>query len=244
MLELDRTRKGLVSHLADVAAEARRILVHGPWGIGKTTLLVEVARAAQNAGVRVAYRAQTESLGDVVATIEEAYGGPEHMEGTARHRKSRSRLVCETERGLILLDGFRAGGTALVGFLRSLRGKQLAVIAAVDVEHPRDLAAARAAGVAYHEIAVPPLASRSLGRYLDQLLATAPPPFDLTTAGRRAVLRLARGCPGVLERAWARLQEPRYWRDGAPLIETIGADIRVQRLAARRIAASREEMPN
>jgi hypothetical protein len=232
VLELDRSRKHLVNRLVEVAVQGRRVLVHGPWGVGKTALLCEAARAARQAGILVGYRASTRRLEDVMAALEQAYGSATVDLPTTRQRRSSLRLACEIDRGVILLDGFRARGSALVGFLRSLRGKQLAVIAAVDVEHPRDLASARAGGVAYQEMAVPPLTGPALRRHLDQLIAVSPPPpFALGTEARRTVLRLSHGCPGVLGRIWARLGQARYWHEGAPLTEAIGADVRMEWLA-------------
>ena len=138
MLELDHSRRGLVSQLVGVATAAGRALVHGPWGIGKTTLLFEAARQVRASGLRTGYAPRTLGLGDVVAALEQAYGAA-HPDVPARRRRSSLRVACELDVGLLLLDGFSARGSALVGFLRSLRGKRLGVIAAADVEHHQRL---------------------------------------------------------------------------------------------------------
>lgn len=234
MFELDRSRRGLVSHLVELAAGAGRALVHGPWGIGKTTLLLETARAGRAAGLRTAYCGQTRALADVVATLAQLYGDSGAAKSSAKRRRSSLRMATEVDAGLILLDGFQARGTALVGFLRSLRGKRLAVIAAADVEDPRDLAAVRAVDIGYREFVVPPLPARALKQHFDRLLEAMAPPMEISDDARRALLRLAGGCPGILERAWARLQDQRYWRGAAPLLESIRVDLRLEWLAATR----------
>jgi hypothetical protein len=243
VLELDRSRKCLVECLVRTAGASSRVLVHGRWGIGKSTLLMEAARSARSAGLRVGYVRRTERLEDVVAALERAYGQAD-AELPARRRRSSLRRASELHAGVILLDGFRARGTTLVGFLRSLRGKRLAVIAAADVEHPRDLAAVRAVDLAYREVAVAPLTTATIARHLDRLTERAPSPFQLSEQNRRDLLRLAAGCPGVLQLAWARLLDARYWRAGRPLIEAIHADVRVQWLAASRpMPVAEREMP-
>ncbi|HVV51386.1 MAG TPA: ATP-binding protein [Polyangia bacterium] len=221
----------MVAQLIGVAFQAGRALLHGPWGIGKTTILLEVARNAREAGLSVGYCVRTRSLGDVVDALEHAYGTAGAAGLSAKQRKSVLRLAAERESGLLILDGLEAGGSALVGFMRSLRGKQLAVIAAADVEHPRDLAAARASGVAYRELAIPLLPVRELSKFLEQLLQRQPLPCTLSGADRLALLNLAAGRPGVLERAWARLGQQRYWRGTFPLLETLRADIHLEWLA-------------
>jgi hypothetical protein len=233
VLELDRSREPLVERLVQTALASGRALVHGPWGIGKSTLLIEVARGARSAGLRVGYVRGTARLEDVVAALERAYGRAD-ADVPARRRRSSLRRASELHAGVILLDSFTARGTALVAFLRSLRGKRLAVIAAADVEHPRDLAAVRAVDLAYREVAMPVLGTPALARYLDRLIERAQPPFQLGDESRRDLTRLAAGCPGVLQRAWARLLDARYWRARRPLIEAIRADVRAEWLAASR----------
>ncbi len=234
MVRLDGLRRRLVAQLVGVTFQAGRALLHGPWGIGKTTILLEVARNARDAGIRVGYCARTRSLGDVVDALAGAYLSGASPGLSAKQRRSALRAAAEREQGLLILDGLQAGGTALVGFMRSLRGRQLAVLAAADVDHPRDLAAARASGVAYREVALPRLPSRDLAKLLAELARRAPLPFALVRSDRLGVLDLAGGRPGVLERAWERLRQDRYWRGNVPLLETLRADIRLEWLAETR----------
>jgi hypothetical protein len=231
MARLDGLRRRLVAQLVGVTFQAGRALVHGPWGIGKTTILLEVARNAREAGIGVGYSPRTRSLSDVVDALRRAYQSIAVSGLSAKQRKSALRSATERESGVLLLDGLQARGTALVGYLRSLRGKQLAVIAAADVDHPRDLSAARASGVAYREVAVPPLPVRELAKLLEQLAQRQPVPGPLSGADRLALLNLAEGRPGVLERAWERLGQDRYWRESLPLLEALRADVHLEWLA-------------
>jgi DNA polymerase III delta prime subunit len=238
MVRLEGDRRRLVTQLVGVAFQAGRVLVHGPWGVGKTTILLEVARNAREAGIRVGYCPKTRSLGNVVDTLERAYATLSAGALPARQRRSAVRLATEDQSGLLILDGLNARGTALIGFLRSLRGKRLAVIAAADVEHPRDLVPARASGIAYRELPIPQLPARELGKLMARLAQRYPLPFDLPSADRAVLLNIAAGRPGVLERAWARLREARYWRGALPLVETVRADVRLEWLAETGAAAA------
>ena len=233
-MPLDHGRRRLVTQLVAVAVQAGRMLVHGPWGIGKTTLLTEAARAVREAGFRVGYSARTESLADVVRALASAYPAAAGGSVPARQRRSALRLAVEQDPGLLVLDGLDASGTALIGFLRSLRGKKLAVVAAAEVEDSEDLAIARSSGLAYRELAVPRLGGHELGRWLELLNRRFPLPFDLNVTARGVLLDLADGRPGILERAWARLRAGRYWRGPVPLLETVAADVRLEWLSETR----------
>ncbi len=238
LVRLDHGRRRLVTQLVAVAFQAGRMLVHGPWGIGKTTILTEAARTAREAGFRVGYFARTESLADVVRALEAAYPIAAAGSMPARQRRSSLRLAVEQDPGLLVLDSLDANGTALVGILRSLRGKKLAVLAAAEVEDAVDLAIARSSGLAYRELAVPRLGGRDLGKWLELLNRKFPLPFHLNVTARGALLDLADGRPGVLERAWARLRANRYWRGSVPLLETVAADVRLEWLSETRKPAT------
>jgi len=122
------------------------VLLHGSLGIGKTTMLGELARRAAQAGRPCAFCPRTERLSDITEALVRGYSiGTGAL--TQRRRRSRVRLVIERQPGILLLDHLFDVGNGVKGYLRSLGGTGLGVVIAVDVEPPRDHARVRARGL-------------------------------------------------------------------------------------------------
>lgn len=214
-------RERLLDQLEEEVLHGSTLLVLGPLGIGKSSILAELSSRLHDRGRPCGLARDTRCLGDITAALSSAYPSLGATSLTQRRLRSRLRLAVEDRPGALLLDHVSTAGTAMKGFLRSLRGTGLGVVLAVDAENRRDHAAARALHLTHMEITVPPLAGSTMATVLDALLARHVLPHPLCDDDRRRLLRLAKGNPGRLEMFTALLAEARFWRDGRVSISVV-----------------------
>lgn len=224
-------REQLLASLATAAEAGHTVLIHGPWGVGKSALLRALRCRWREEGRPCGLAADTRSLADVTQALCEAYPAVRTAGRSQRHIRSSLRMAVEANPGLLLLDHIGSGGTAVKGFLRSLQGTGLGVLLAADVEDWRDKGKVRALGLAYREIEVSPLPPRHIRLLLDSRLASASLPHRLTDAHRSALLELAAGRPGWIFSMVQRLAEPRYWAGQGVLLELLRCDISLEVMA-------------
>ena len=141
-------RAAVVDRLTKLAVAGRTVLLLGPVGIGKTTILGMLASALSETGRPVGLCHQASSLGDVIAALGRAYPEIGTRAKTQRALRGALRLAVDHRPGTLLLDHLVGAGTALKGFLRSLQGTGLGVVIAADIEHERDHARIRAMKIA------------------------------------------------------------------------------------------------
>jgi hypothetical protein len=220
-------RAEVVSTLETLALKGETVLVYGPVGIGKTAILAELKRRVERRGLPCGLAPRTERLQDITEALQRAYPDAAGRAHTQRAIRGSLRLATERTRGMLLLDQLLEVGTAAKGFLRSMRGTGLGVVMAADVEHPRDHARVRAWGLAYREHALEPLRGRCMRSLLDRRLIGRSLPGHLTDEDRQALLEIARGRPGWIDRLVASAADPRYWGAAGLLREVLHADISV-----------------
>lgn len=217
-------RDEILDTVEALALSGETVLVYGPLGIGKTAMLWDLARRAEQAGRPCAICPRTERLSDVTAALVRGYAtGAGAL--TQRQRRSRVRLAIERKPGILLLDHLLDVGNAVKGYLRSLRGTGLGVVIAADVEQPRDHARVRALGMAYRELALPPLHGRYQRRLLDREIDSQMPPHPISESDRDALIRVAQGRPGWIGRLVAASLQARYWREDRLLIDLLAAEV-------------------
>jgi hypothetical protein len=207
-------RDQLVDRLEARALDGSTLLLLGPWGIGKTSILLELRSRVGAHGRPCGFARDVRCLGDITAALLSAYPIAKAESHSRRRLRSRLRLAIEERPGVVLLDHFFTSGTATKSFLRSLRGTGLGVVAAVDIENRRDHLVARALGLTHQEVMVPPLCRSSMVRALDSLLKKRPLPHVLHAEDRPILLRFAKGNPGRLVVLIELLEAERFWHDG------------------------------
>lgn len=218
-------RQRFVEALWESAREGHTVLLYGPVGVGKTAILDELRRRATREGVPCGLSPHTATLGNVTAALADAYPAVGARDTrTQRQIRSGLRLAVADRPGVLMLDHLVDAGTAVKGFLRSLRGSGLGVLLAGDVEHPRDKARLRSFGLAYREVEVPPLD----GRHCAALLAEAAAAIPVVELDRRELLRIAHGRPGWILALARRLADARYWCAGRLRLELLRADVVVE----------------
>jgi len=210
-------REKLVVQLEELLRGGSTVLLLGPLGIGKSAVLAAVAQRSRDHGRRCAFAPTTRHLSDVTAALAKAYPSVSDPALTQRRLRSRLRLAVEAHPGTLVLDHVAAAGTAMKGFLRSLRGTGLGVLLAADVENDRDHSASRALHLSHREVVLPPLPRSAMTAVLRSHLAGAVLPHPLQDDDRNGLLQLARGNPGRLLSLAQLLTDERYWRDGRVL---------------------------
>lgn len=219
-------REEVLDTLGRLAFDGETVLVYGPMGIGKTTVLNALARRTEESGRPCAFCPDTARLADITEALVRGYS-IDTGALTQRRRRSRVRLAVEHRPGILLLDHLLDVGTAVKGYLRSLRGTGLGVVIAADVEHPRDHARIRTRGLSYREIALPPLPERYMRRLLDRQIKARQLPNPVSEPDRSALVQVAQGRPGRVVRLVAAVSQPRYWRGDRLLIDLLATDISI-----------------
>lgn len=221
-------REALVAGLFAQVGAGNTVLIHGPWGVGKSALLAELLRRWRASGRPCGLAPRTTALGDVTRALADAYPKVSAEGRTQRRLRSSLHMAVEANPGVLLLDHLASGGTALKGFLRSLRGTGLGVLMAADVEDQRDRDRVRAFGLAYREIEVPLLPERHLRELLEAHLARRSLPYELADPDRGALITMARGRPGWIRSLVERLASPRYWAGQGVLLELLRCDLSLE----------------
>jgi hypothetical protein len=177
----------------DVARRLRRgesMVLYGPHGIGKTTLLLDLQARMRNAGVRCARAPHTQSLDDITHALEEAYPTADD----ARRTVSRQSPV-DLKGGVLLLDHVKEVTNAMVGFLRRLRGASIGVLTAVDVEVESERRRLRPWRLGKLSVRMPPASADLLHDLLQARSAERGLP-KLEPEVERRLIRAAEGRPG------------------------------------------------
>jgi MoxR-like ATPase len=129
-------REKLVENVTDLVIGGAEVLLHGPMGIGKTTILEAVATRVRSTGRPCGFAPRTKGLGDVTGALAAAF--PEANAPTQRRLRNMLLRHVEKRPAVLVLDHVLNAPTAMRSFLRSLRGNRTGVVFAFDVEHPRD----------------------------------------------------------------------------------------------------------
>jgi energy-coupling factor transporter ATP-binding protein EcfA2 len=201
---------------ADLGARSQHgshLILYGPRGSGKSTLLAAMLDDYHRRAIPCALAAQTSGLMDIVAALSQAYPEVE-IEGLHR-RAARARLRRTADRcaGVLLLDHTCEVTTAMIGFLRRLRGGIVGTLLVVDIDS--EFERERLRSWRRHALCVrmPLLASRRMRRLLlSQCSDYRLPRLNATMV--RQIVRAARGRVGWLTDCVRRLRMPEYWDGG------------------------------
>jgi energy-coupling factor transporter ATP-binding protein EcfA2 len=188
------------------------LILYGPRGAGKSTLIREIADYCKAMGTPCGLAPETSGLPDIVVALAEAYPYAD-LEGlTKRAAGVRLRWVADRAPGVLLLDHVTMVTTAMLGYLRRLRGGIVGALLVVDVDSPHERDRLRSWQAGALSIRMPLVTSRRLHRLLSAATQTHRLP-DIEPRMVRGILRVARGRIGWVTECIRRLQMPSYWRD-------------------------------
>jgi hypothetical protein len=188
-------------------------MLHGPRGAGKSTLLAFMLDHYRSRSVPCAIAPQTSGLPDLVTALSQAY--PESALGGLNRRAigARLRLVADRVPGVLLLDHTRDVTTAMISFLRHLRGGIVGALLVVDIdsdfERERLLAWRRYA----LRVRMPLMPNRRLLRLLQRGWAARDLP-EIDGKTLQQIVRAARGRVGWLRECMRHLEMSEYWTGG------------------------------
>ena len=204
--------KQLHSSLITRLQRGEHLVLYGPRGSGKSTLLAKLHTRLARAGVPCALSSTTSCLDDITRTFARAY--PDVDTVTTTRRKARARLVTAADRraGVLLLDHVTGINTAMIGFLRRLRGGIAGVMLAVDVEKERDRQLLRHRHLGTLSLPMPLASPRRLRRLFRDRCTDGKVP-SLSPIHERQIIRAAHGRPGWIVQCAHLIPQERYWRD-------------------------------
>lgn len=202
------------------------LVLYGPRGVAKSTLVRDLHARYLRAGVPCARSSATSGLDDITRTFAQAY--PQVDTAGLTRRRARARLVAaaDRERGVLLLDHMTDVTTAMLGFLRRLRGGVVGVVGVlmvVDVDVERERQRLRRWGLGVFSLPMPPASSDRLRRLLRARCHGQDMP-SLAADQERQLIRAARGRPGWMTTCAGLIAQPRYWYDDRLYVSVLCMD--------------------
>ena len=189
------------------------LILYGPRGAGKSTLLTILTRQNRSMGAPCGFAPSTSGLADIVAALEQAYPRTD-IEGLSR-RAARARLRAAADRvsGVLLLDHATTVTTAMLGFLRRLRGGIAGALLVADIDTASERERLRAWHIGAESVRMPPTSDRQIHRLLSAAVEGGDFP-EIEAKMAQQIAHAARGRIGWINDCIDRLHRPEYWRDG------------------------------
>jgi predicted ATPase len=200
---------------ADMMARLRRgehLVLYGPRGSGKSALIARLHARFARAGIPCGLSSATAHLDDITRALARAYPRVDTDDIPRRKARAHLRTAADANEGILLLDHVTDVSTAMIGFLRRLRGGITGVLLAVDVEKEQDGQRLRHRHLGTLALPMPPVPTGSLRKLFRQCTADRRLPRISATLERQ-IMRSARGRPGWIVQCARLIAEERYWRD-------------------------------
>jgi energy-coupling factor transporter ATP-binding protein EcfA2 len=225
----------LQSDLLERVGHGEQLILYGPRGSGKSTLVSQLHARLARANTPCGVAQYTACLDDITGAMEAAY--PEvNTQGVAR-RTARARLCsAEEKRGcVLLLDHLTKVSTAMVGFCRRLRGGVAGILFVVDVDVERERQRMRAKRLAI-SVRMPPVSIQQLRALLRSRCAEHRLSVGQKMEGQ--ILRAARGRPGWIMQCTTLMPQACYWTEGQlhPTLLCTDAEITIRQCQLRLLA--------
>jgi hypothetical protein len=215
-LELIVQDRALMAFAAELGSRLRagsHLILYGPRGIGKSTLLSVLSDQNRSLGAPCGLAPSTSGLPDIVAALAQAYPGTDIQGLSKRAARARLRRAADRVSGVLLLDHATTVTTAMLGFLRRLRGGIAGALLVADIDTVHERERLRAWHIGALSVRMPPTSDRQIHR----LLGAAIQAGDFTEIEANMLQQIAhaaRGRIGWLNHCIGRLHMQEYWRDG------------------------------
>lgn len=198
--------------ITDLLQRGEHVVLYGPLGSGKSTLLRKVHQRIEGRCVPCALLDSTACLDDITSALALAY--PEVDTETSR-RRARGRLwqAADRQRGILIFDHVTKMTTAMIGFLRRLRGGIAGVLLCFDVEKEAHRLQLRGRHFGGAFLRMPPASPQSLYLLFRKECTRRAIPRLPRGAGRQ-IIESARGRVGWISRCARLISHERYWSNG------------------------------
>ena len=193
--------------------QGSHLILYGPRGIGKSTLIREFATHYRSLGMPCGMASCTSGLPAIVAALAEAYPAT-NVDGIGKKAaRMRLRSVADATPGVLLLDHVTRMTMPMLGYLRRLRGGIAGTLLVVDVDSTREREGLKDWHAAALSIRMPIMTNAALDEFLIEQIQVSRLP-SLGPRVRRQLLRRARGRIGWITECVRRLLIHEYWADG------------------------------
>ncbi len=208
--------KDFVAFHADLRARLQsgsHLTLYGPRGSGKSSLVAMLHEHYRSIGIPCGVASHISGLPDIVSALLQAYPDTD-IEGLSK-RAARFRLhaAADRVRGVLLLDHTTAMTTAMIGFLRRLRGGIAGALLVADVDSESERMRMRAWRSGALSVRMPLISYDQLHRHCLGICAQCGLP-TIEQRTMRQIVRAARGRVGWISECMRRLQTPEYWSEG------------------------------
>jgi energy-coupling factor transporter ATP-binding protein EcfA2 len=200
----------------DVGRRLRRgehMVLYGPYGSGKSTLIANLETRLTEAGVSCARAAETHSLEDITLALEQAFPSVVTLEVWPRTQPKLWKAA-ELQGAVLLLDHLTDVTKAMVECLHGLCGN-VGVLTAVDSEIELERQRMKPSRLGALSVRMPPVSNAVLRGLLQTRCSHLHVPLPDADAERRLV-HAAGGRPGWILKC-AELQTQGRYRQGAQL---------------------------
>lgn len=228
-----RDLQAFAAELGSRLSAGSHLILYGPRGGGKSTLLTLLSDHCRSIETPCGIAPSTSGLPDIVSALARAYPGTD-IEGLGRRAaRIRLRAAADQVSGVLLLDHATAMTTAMLGYLRRLRGGIVGalLVADIDTQHERERMRAWHAGTL--SVRMPPTSNPGLHRLLMAAIRSSDLP-KLEPKMARQIIRAARGRIGWLNQCIQRLEMPEYWLDARLHLAALCTDTEITVRESRR----------
>jgi predicted ATPase len=210
---LGRTMRAFADELGMRLRAGSHLVLFGPRGVGKSTLLTILREENGALGAPCGLSRATSGLADVVSALAQAYPSIDIDGFGRRAAKARLRSAADCMAGVLLLDHATTVTTAMLGYLRRLRGGIAGALLVADVDTVHERERLRAWHVGALSVRMPLTPDRKLHQLLTSALHAGGLP-DLEQRFAQQIAHAARGRIGWLVECIERMHAEEYWRDG------------------------------
>jgi len=199
------------------------MVLYGPWGSGKTTILLELENRFRQAGIPCGRSPATHCLEDIVQALAAAYPAVDTTGTDPEVARARLAAAAEASEGILLLDHLTDVSSAMVRLVRRLHSGTVGVLSAVDLEVEHERLKLRPWRLGALSVRMPPDSAERLSQLLE--------------AGRREhhlpalrgefesqLIRAAQGRPGWILHCIELERQGRYWQDDQLLVSLLCED--------------------
>lgn len=210
----------------DVSRRLRRgehVVLYGPWGSGKTTVVLDLEERFRQAGIPCGRSGLTQSVDDILEALKAAYPSVDTTDLELPKVRARFIEAAVTKAGIVLLDHVIEINNLMGRFLQRLHRGPIGVLSVVDVELEDEKRSLRPWRLGTLAVRIPPESANRLA----QLLESAHRDYELPPLSpecKSQLLRFAQGRPGWIRACIELERNGHYWQGDQLFISQLCED--------------------